>query len=63
LGEQIRSLKASLKVCTGLALVATIEGGDGGFSLIKIIAGMHRPIDKREIIDINTVKRALASLN
>jgi len=36
-------LNASLKVCTGLGLVATIEGGEGGFSRIKKIAGKQRP--------------------
>jgi len=33
-------VNASLKVYTGLGLVAIIEGGDGGLSLINISAGI-----------------------
>jgi hypothetical protein len=35
--ERVRA--AYIKVSTGLGLVATIEGGEGGRSLVKMIAG------------------------
>jgi hypothetical protein len=44
LGLLISPLKASLKVYTGLGFVATMDGGEGGLSLIRNIAGKHIPI-------------------
>jgi hypothetical protein len=37
-------LKASLNVYTGLGFVATMDGGEGGLSLIRNIAGRHIPM-------------------
>jgi Ni,Fe-hydrogenase maturation factor len=57
----MRPLKASLKVWTGLGFVATIDGGEGGFSRIRNIAGKQKHIVIIDIIDINRLKRALVS--
>ena len=41
-----------MNVCTGLGFVATIEGGEGGFSLIKKRAGSTMAIVMRPWISI-----------
>lgn len=62
MGLLISPLKASLKVCTGLGFVATMDGGEGGLSLIKKIAGRHIQMVIRLIIDMNMLNLVVVSL-